>query len=467
MTAFTRRKFLHTSGLTAGSILGFPAIVSGQNLNGRPRVACIGVGGKGKSDTENTAKVGCDIVGLCDVDGGTLEKMAGKFPKAKKYSDFRKMLEEMDGEIDAVTVSTPDHCHGVAGIKAMQMGKHVYVQKPLTQTVWESRTMRNLARDKNLATQMGNQGSAEDGLRRSVEVIQGGVIGKPLELHVWTNRPVWPQGLDRPEGSDPIPDNLDWELWLGPAQFRPFKKGVYHTFKWRGWKDFGTGALGDMACHTVNMPFRALKLGYPERIECEFSSRNYPETYPLSSRVRFDFPARAGLPPLKFWWYEGNPSNNFKPIRPYPDLIKHVIASQGKFPKSGCLIIGDEGELYSGDDYGRDFFLKQKGDKMYIRGNDHPACKGIPQSIRRAPKGMGQLGHHQEWVDMMKGGAPAYSNFEIAAYLNEVILLGCIAQNIGEGKPIGWDGPAMKSTDNEAASKLVKRNYRDGWEPQV
>ena len=467
MNTFTRRKFLQTSGLTAGSILGFPAIVSGQNLNGRPRVACIGVGGKGKSDTENTAKCGCDIVGLCDVDGGTLDKMAATFPKAKKHQDFRKMLQEMDGEIDAVTISTPDHCHGVAGIMAMQMGKHVYVQKPLTQTVWESRVMRNLAREKGLATQMGNQGSSEPGLRRSVEVIQAGVIGKPLELHVWTNRPVWPQGLDRPEGSDPIPEDLAWDLWLGPAQFRPFKKDVYHRFKWRGWKDFGTGALGDMACHTVNMPFRALKLGYPDRIECEVSSRTFPETYPLSSRVRFDFPARAGLPPMQFWWYEGNPSSKFKPIRPYSDVTKEVVAFKGKLPKSGCLIIGTEGELYSDDDYGREFFLKRKGDKAYIRGDEHPDCVDVPQSIPRAVNSEKHLGHHQEWVDMMKGGAPAYSNFEIAAYLNEVILLGCIAQNIGEGRPISWDGEKQQSPDNPEATKLVKRNYREGWEPRV
>ena len=459
----TRRKFLGATGSAAasGAVFGFPAIVSGQNLNSKIRVACIGVGGKGDSDTKNAAKEGGEIAAICDVDTKMLARMGEHFPKAAKYQDFRKMFDEMEKSIDAVTVSTPDHMHGVAGIHAMQLGKHAYVQKPLTQTVWEARVMRDLAREKKLATQMGNQGSAYDGLRRSVEVIQSGVIGKPQELHVWTNRPVWPQGLDRPNGEDPVPENLDWNLWLGPAEMRPYKNGVYHTFKWRGWKDFGTGALGDMACHTVNMPFRALKLGYPTRIECEFSSREYAETFPKSSRIRFDFPAREGWPPLKFFWYEGSPKKDFWPIRPYPDLIKNVIASQGKFPQSGALIVGDEGELYSGDDYGRSFFLKRNDEPAYVPGDSHAMCKEVPRTIPRSP------GHVKEWFDMMKGGEPAYSNFEIAAYLTEVILLGCIAQNIGEGRPIKWDGPNMKSMDNEEASKLVRRTYRPGWEPKV
>ena len=421
MTEFTRRKFIKKTGLTAGSILGFPAIVSGQNLNSKIRVACIGVGGKGSSDTDNAAREGGEIVALCDVDANTLGKKAQKFPKAAKFQDFRKMLEKMENQIDAVTVSIPDHCHGVAGITAMQMGKHAYVQKPLTQTVWESRFMRRLARENKLATQMGNQGSANEGLRRAVEVIHAGAIGEPLELHVWTNRPVWPQGIGRPEGSDPIPDNLDWDLWLGPAQPRPFKRGVYHTFKWRGWADFGTGALGDMACHTVNMPFRALKLGYPDRIECEVASRDFGETFPLTSRVRFDFPAREGWPALKFWWYDGNPKDRQAPIRPYTDITKNLVTKQGKLPVPCCLIKGSEGEIYSPDDYGQTFYLMRQGETTYTNGNTHPFCKNIPKTIPRSP------GHVREWFDMMKDyNKKSYSNFEIAAYLNEVILLGNI-----------------------------------------
>ena len=461
MKQFTRRKFVRNTGITAGSVLGFPAIVSGQNLNSKIRVACIGTGGKGSSDTDNAAREGGEIVALCDIDRNMLKRKAQKFPKAKQYQDFRKLLEEMENQIDAVTVSTPDHCHGVAAITAMAMGKHAYVQKPLAQTVWESRIMRNLAREKKLATQMGNQGSANEGLRRGVEVIHAGAIGKPQELHVWTNRPVWPQGIDRPQGSDPVPGHLDWDLWLGPALPRPYKAGVYHTFKWRGWFDFGTGALGDMACHTVNMPFRALKLGYPDRIECEMSSRDFGETYPLSTRVRFDFPARDGWPELKFWLYDGNPKSAFKPLRPYTDITKNLVDKQGKLPASCCLIKGSEGEFYSPDDYGSQFFVMLKGEKVYTNGNNHEAAKAIPQSIPRSP------GHVKEWFNMISDGTPAYSNFEIAAYLNEVILLGCIAQRIGEGRPIEWDGPNMKSKDNPEASKLVKRDYRAGWEPKI
>ena len=323
--------------------------------------------------------------------------------------------------------------------------------------------MRNLAREKKLATQMGNQGSANEGLRRGVEVIHAGAIGKPQELHVWTNRPVWPQGVDRPKGSDPVPAHLDWDLWLGPALPRPYKAGVYHTFKWRGWFDFGTGALGDMACHTVNMPFRALKLGYPDRIECEVASRPYKETFPLSSRVRFDFPSRGDWPAMKFWWYDGNPRDRQAPIRPYSDITANLVSNQGnKLPASCCLIKGTEGEIYSPDDYGQNVFLMRKGEKSYTNINNHPACKDIPKVIPRSP------GHVKEWFQMMKDpGKPAYSSFEIAAYLNEVILLGCLAQQIGEGRPIEWDGPNMKSKDNEEASKLVKRDYRPGWEPKI
>ena len=245
--------------------LAFPYVGKVLGANDRINVACIGVGGKGDSDSSDAKRCGGNIIAICDVDKDTLAKKNKQFPEAKQYQDYRKLLDEMGKDIDAVTVSTPDHNHGVAAIRAMKMGKHCFCQKPLVQTVNEARIMRALAKENKLATQMGNQGSSEDGLRRAVEVIQAGVIGKPKELHVWSNRPVWPQGLERPQGQDEVPSNLDWDLWLGPAALRPFKKGVYHTFNWRGWFDFGTGALGDMACHTVNMPFRALKLGFPQR----------------------------------------------------------------------------------------------------------------------------------------------------------------------------------------------------------
>ncbi|HOW63712.1 MAG TPA: Gfo/Idh/MocA family oxidoreductase [Candidatus Paceibacterota bacterium] len=468
MNAMNRRQFLSRTSMGVGTAaIFFPYVGQVLGANERINVACIGVGGKGDSDSSDAAKCGGNIVALCDVDKNTLDRKLKQFPQAKGYQDYRKLLDEMGKDIDAVTVSTPDHNHGIAAIRAMKMGKHCFCQKPLTQNVEEARIMRQLSKEKKLATQMGNQGSAENGLRRAVEVIHAGVIGKPLELHVWSNRPVWPQGYDRPAGSDPVPSTLDWDLWLGPAAMRPFKQGCYHTFAWRGWYDFGTGALGDMACHTVNMPFRALKLGFPTLVECELASRVYPETFPETSRIRFEFPEREGLPPLKFWWYDGNPSGTpvppgagkrekIKPLRPDAGICKEIIAMDN-MPGSGALIVGEKGKIFSPDDYGAQFYMILKGEEGFMSGDKHEACKAIPQSIPRSP------GHMQEWFRMMKEGTPSYSNFDIAAYLTEIILLGCIALRVGEGYRMEWDGPNMKSTNLPQAAQFVSRKNRAGW----
>jgi hypothetical protein len=479
-----RRTFLRRTTLAAGAAsLSFPFVGKVLGANDRINVACIGVGGKGDSDSSHAFAAGGNIVGICDIDSNTLngrhrsfKAMAEKENRTydgKPYRDWRKMLDELGNSIDAVTVSTPDHVHGLAAITAMRMGKHIYCQKPLTQTVWEAREMRKLAKEKKLATQMGNQGSAGDGLRRAIEVIQAGVIGAPRELHVWSNRPIWPQGLDRPQGEDPVPENVDWDLWLGPAAYRPYKRGVYHTFAWRGWYDFGTGALGDMACHTVNMPFRAMKLGYPNGIELELASRIYPETFPLTSRIRFDFPEREGLPPCKFWWYDGNPvashamfrSGNFvSPLRPSGDITREIIAQRGELPHSGCLIIGEKGKLFAGDDYGARFQIMLNDEKEYTNSDRHEACKSVPQSIPRVNSRDTDLAMKQEWFEMMKGGPAAFSNFDVAAYLTETILLGCIALRCGVGHKLDWDGPNMRATNAPEAAQFVKRRNRKGWE---
>ena len=455
----TRRQFLNRTTLAATTAtLAFPYVGRVQGANDRINVACIGVGGKGDSDSTEAGKNNANIVAICDVDQNSLDKKAKQFPQAKQYRDYRKLLDEMGKDIDAVTVSTPDHNHGIASIRAMKMGKHCFCQKPLTQTVAEARLMRQLSKEKKLATQMGNQGSAENGLRRAIEVVQAGVIGQPLELHVWSNRPIWPQGLDRPSGNDPVPANMDWDLWLGPAAQRPFKSGVYHTFNWRGWFDFGTGALGDMACHTVNMPFRALKLGFPNVVECELTSRRYAETFPKTSRLRFEFPEREGLPPLKFWWYDGNPRDALKPLRPGVDATREIVSMMGELPGSGALIVGEKGKLFSPDDYGSKFFVALKDQEKMEAGNTHPACKDVPESIPRSP------GHMQEWFRMMKDGTPSFSNFDVAAYLTEIILLGCVALRVGEGYRMDWDGPNMKSTNLPEAAQFVSRQNRPGWE---
>jgi predicted dehydrogenase len=456
----SRRQFIARTSMAVGAAsIAFPYVGRVLGANDRINVACIGVGGKGDSDSSDAANFG-QIVAICDVDQNNLDRKAnqfkGKFPDLKKYTDYRELIEKSGKDIDAVTVSTPDHHHGVAAILAMKQGKHCFCQKPLVQTVYEARTVRALAREKKLATQMGNQGSAEPGLRRAVEVIHAGVIGKPLELHVWSNRPIWPQGYARPDGADPIPASLDWDKWLGPAKERPFKKDIYHPFAWRGWFEFGTGALGDMACHTVNMPFRALKLGYPNVVEYEKGSQFFPETYPKTSKIRFEFPEREGLPALKFWWYDGNPGDK-ETLRPGGETTKEINSTFEKLPGSGALIIGEKGKIFSPDDYGAQFYIVKNGKEDFVRGDNDDECKAVKQSIPRSP------GHMKEWFEMIRNGTPAYSNFEIAGYLAEVILLGCVALRVGAGKRMEWDGPNMKSPNLPEAAQFVKRDYRTGW----
>lgn len=444
----TRRNFIKYSSLTAGGmVLGAPYIMrSAESPNGKLNIGVIGAGGKGSSDTDSCASE--NIVALCDIDDNTLKARGEKYPQARLFNDYRKMLDQMKN-LDAVIVATPDHHHAPASIRAMKMGKHVYCQKPLTHSVYEARLMRETARKHKVATQMGNQGSAESGLRRAIEVIQAGAIGSVRQVHVWSNRPIWPQGMGRPTGTPPVPSNIHWDLFLGPAPERPYHPD-YQPFKWRGWVDYGTGALGDMACHTANMPFRALKLGYPTSIEAETSGFN-GESYPKSSKIRFEFPAREGLAPVSFFWYDGG-------NKPSRDTAEHVLSYLGKqkdkegkpisdLPGSGCLLVGDKGHIFSPDDYGSRFFLLPEKEYVDFKGPD--------QTIPRSP------GHYKEWLDACKGGKPAFSNFDIAAYLTEIILLGCVA--IRAGKKIEWNGPKMKSTNAPEVAKFVKRDYRKGW----
>jgi hypothetical protein len=488
-STFTRRGFIKHGALTAATLLAAPYLLRSQDAPRKINIGIIGAGGKGETDTDNVARE--NIIALCDVDPKRLQERLAKYPGAKGFTDYRKLLEQMGKSLDAVIIAAPDHHHGIATAMAMKMKKHVYTQKPLTQTVYEARVLRKLAAETGVVTQMGNQGSSEPGLRRAIEVIQSGVIGKVSELHVWTNRPIWPtNGLDRPKGSDPIPEGMDWDMWLGPAPKRPYKgilseenlkniggknkKSVaklgyyYHPHNWRGWFDFGTGALGDMACHTVNMPFRALKLGYPTVIEHEAAKLAKKESFPRSSRIRFDFPQREDMAPLKFWWYDGNPSwKDVEPFRPNPELTKEILEMQdGKLPGSGCLLIGDKGKLFSPDDYGARFYVKLKDEKEYVSSLNHEACKSVAQRLPRNPhEGSADPIHHLEWLDAIRNNDPkaAFSQFSVAAYLTEIILLGCIALRHGVGKPIQWDGPNAKAK-NANLSHLVKRQYRKGWE---
>ena len=471
-SSLNRRDFLKTTALAGGAVaFGVPLLVRGQNLNSKLNIAAIGVGGKGHSDVDCCASE--NIVALCDVDKDHCEGQLEKYSSAKFYQDFRKMFDEMGKSIDAVTVSTPDHFHAIAASAAIKHGKHVYVQKPLTQTIYEARQLRDLAKQHKVVTQMGNQGSSADGLRRAVECVQAGLIGQVSEVHVWTNRPIWPQGLDRPTDQDPVPASLDWNQWIGPAPMRPFKKGVYNPFNWRGWQDFGTGALGDMACHTVNMPFRALQLGYPTEIEATSSGMNR-ETYPLSSKIRFEFPARPlgklELSSATLWWYDGGkPDSKGRgghdgSNKPAKQITADVEAMMGNVPGSGCLLIGEKGKVFSPDDYGARFFVKLKDEPEFINSDSHAAVGVIPKTIPRNPyKGDADLRHHLEWINAIKENKPetCYSRFDITAYLTEIMLLGIVA--LRTGKKLEWNGPKMRAKNAPEAAQFVKRTNRKGW----
>jgi predicted dehydrogenase len=476
----SRRQFIKYGSLAAGgAVLTGPYLLRGQNLNSRLNIAQIGCSGKGGSDVQCCGTE--NIVAICDVNSNATSPLSDALKQAgfnaNVYKDFRELFDKEKG-IDAVDIAVPDHSHAIIAATALKLGKHVYCQKPLTHDVAEARLLRDLARQYKVATQMGNQGSASDGLRRGVEVIQGGLIGPVHHAYVWTNRPIWPQGQDRPAGSDPVPANLDWDLWLGTAPARPFKdhwpeaqaadlaqflrysQNTYQPFNWRGWMDYGTGALGDMACHTVNWPFRSLKLGYPTEIEAS-SSGLKPEMYPTSSRIRFEFPAREGLPPVTFHWSDGG-------NKPPDDVTADITATFGGISNSGCIMVGDNGMVFSPDDGDQELrvFVKLKGDKEITALPRHAAAAAIPQTIPRNAfdrQAAPDFRHHQEWIAACKSGKheTAYSNFEIAAYLTEIILLGCVA--LRAGQKLEWDGPGMKATNTVAAAQFIKRDYRAGW----
>jgi predicted dehydrogenase len=424
------------------------------------------VGGKGGSDTSHIAENGVSIVGLCDVDGKTLTKKGREFKDAKQFQDFREMLDQLGDKVDIVTVSTPDHNHATAAVRAMKMKKHIYCQKPLTWSIAEARLMRETAAEMGVVTQMGNQGTSEDGLREAVEVIRSGAIGDVSEVHIWSNRPVWPQGIGRPEGEDPIPEELNWDAWIGAAPMRPYKEGVYHSFKWRGWVDFGTGALGDMACHTTNMPVMALKLWDPVAVTATKNPGLFEgETFPGSSALEFEFPEREGLPPCKFFWYDGGNLPSDEILSQLPKGFQRKIEQQKKDPNrktSGAVVVGSKGLLFSPDDYGAKYYLLPE-DKF----SDYEPPE---QTLPRIPfKGSGDQRQKWEFVSTVKGEYEpgTMSNFGYAGRLTETILVGNLAMRAGEGQRIEWDAKNLTSTNVPEVNQFVQREYRAGWEPDA
>ncbi len=417
--------------------------------NEKLNIAGVGVGGKGSSDIMKCSSE--NVVALCDIDWHRGAGAIKRFGKAKKYHDYRVMFDEMDKQIDAITCSTPDHTHASVSVQAMRMGKHVYCQKPLTHDVYEARLMAETAKQCNVATQMGNQGTAHGGFRTAVEVIRSGAIGNVTEAHVWTNRPVWPQGLPTPKGSDPIPDHIKWNLFVGTAPMRPYKKEVYHPWNWRGWWDFGTGALGDMGCHTANMAFMALELGSPTSASAECSGFA-KDSFPTWSVITLEFPARGKLPPLKWVWYDGGKD---KPERVHSKL-KSLIHGE-KYAGSGSVLIGDKGTLYSPSDYGASWVLLPK--------NKFEGFKPPDQTIERWPGGDRDIDGTQrkEWIRACKDPSkPALSNFAYAGALTETLVLGNIAMYVG--KKIEFDGKKCAITNCPEGQALIRRQYRKGWE---
>ncbi len=440
MPRTTRRQFLQTTAATgvgfwvAGGFTPKRSLAANETIN----FACIGVGGKGGSDSRDAARSG-NIVALCDVDSGNLGKQAKLLKCDKTYSDWRKMLDEMDKGIDAVTISTPDHSHAPATIRAMRMGKHCFTQKPLTHTIYEARRLGEVAREMGVATEMGNQGTANSGLRLAAAYVQSGKLGDLKEVHVWTNRPVWPQGLDRPTDTPPVPESLNWDAWIGPAPMRPYSP-AYHPFKWRGWWDFGTGALGDMACHTLNLPYAACDLKDPVSVQAITSGHN-KETYPAWSEITFEYPATDKRSAVTLKWYDGG--------RRPPEAL--LAGSKNNFTSSGAVIIGEKGTIYAPKDYASDVEL--------IGSEKFPETDYV-----RSP------GHFQEWVDAIKGGSPAMSNFpDYAGPLTETILLGNLAlwaapEADTVGKKIEWDAKKLVATNAPEVMHTVKKEYRQGWE---
>jgi len=462
----TRRTFIKSAAAVAGAavVAGMPGCAAPGAARRKPRraipsvtaarrdklrLAFIGTGGIGGWHLDKTHELGVVCPCYCDVDTTHMKKAAEYFPDAKTYQDYRKMFDKEHKNFDAVMIGIPDHHHYPATIIAMQLGKHVYTQKPLTHTPWEARQLAEAAFKYKVATQMGNQGHAMNGWRLVYEWYQDGALGHVKEVHTWTNRPGgwWPQGMGRPEGEDPVPANLDWDVWLGPAPMRPYrgpqpgqKYGVYHPFVWRGWWDFGCGALGDMACHTMDCLFAALDPGHPAAVEPVAMTPMNDESFPNSTVIRWEFPRRGLRPAFAAYWYDGD-------LRPH---VPEALELGRRLPETGNLFIGTKASLLVAGDYGeRPRVIPES--KMQAIGKP-------PQMLERSP------GQAEEWIMAAKGEKPIdfpKSNFAYAGPMTEAILLGNIALRMG--RRLEWDGERMEFTNVPEANEFVRTEYREGW----
>ena len=482
---FSRRHFLQLTA-SAAAMLGLSAadgiVIAAEPQVRKPkplapgakvRVAQVGFGGnnskgKGFSDINSCAESGqAEVVALCDTDWSLsgVQALFKKYPNAKQYKDFRKMLLEMDDQIDAVGIATPDHMHFLVAYMAISMGKHVYVQKPLTQTVWEAQQLLDLARKHGVVTQMGNQGHAGEGIRRVREWVQAGLIGDVKEVHIWTNRPIWPQGMPkRPEPSEK-PKEFAWDLWLGRAEKRPYAgeqplpagakdkpyggTGAYHPFNWRGWRAFGAGALGDMGCHIMDASFWALDLDQVDPISIEADTEGLTEeAFPKASTVIYKFPARGKMPELTLTWYDGGRK---------PKLPAELMPARG-LAQGGMILIGEKAAIYNADDYCNIEAMRFLPDskRQELKPNS------VPKTIKRVPQG----NPHVEWLTAIQKGEVhgCGSNFEYSVPLTKMVVLGNLA--VLSGKKIEWDGKKMVCTNVPEANQFVKPTFRKGWSPE-
>lgn len=473
----SRRKFLRNTATAFAGMYIIPRHVLGRGFvapSDKLTIASIGVGGKGADDINHFFASGkANIAVLCDVDDRQAAGSRKKFPNAKYYKDYREMLEKEGKSIDAVSVSTPDHQHAVAAMAAMQLGKHVYVQKPMAHDIYEARKMTEAARKYKVVTQMGNQGASGDGVRQLIDWYKAGLIGDVTEVFCYTDRPVWPQGVLKPTTSSPIPSELDFDLWLGTAPKKDYFDGLL-PFNWRGWWDYGTGALGDMGCHIIAPPFQVLELGYPISAECSTATRYFenwhwqyaPDSGPISSYTTLVFKQKNGKPNLKFHWMDGG----IQPERPEELGPNEEMGDGG----NGVIFVGTKGKMMCGT-YGIN-------PQLLPTSKTKEASAKVPQTIKRVP-GSAE-GHYAAWVLACIAGYGSSeannlsSRFDIAGPLTETVLMGNLAirsadirktdnkGNIsypGRHIKLVWDGDNMKITNFDEANQFVKRTYRDGW----
>lgn len=420
-----RRTFVTTASTIGVGVYSSLAPAQSKSINEKLNLACIGTANRAAEDIKGVNHE--RIVALCDVDNNFLKKSLATFSDAKGFDDYREMLDKMADQIDAVVVGTTDHHHAPASMRAIKLGKHVYCEKPLTHTVQEARMIAEAAKAAGVATQLGTQIHAENNYRRVVEIIQSGAIGDITDVHVWVGKG-WGGG-ERPEKADPVPEHLNWDVWLGPAEVRPYAAGVYHPANWRRWWDFGQGTLGDMGCHYIDLPFWALGLRHPTHIEAEGPSP-HPETAPLGLIVRYRFPKTEVAPAINLTWYDG-------------DKTPREVMGQ-RVPNAGVMFVGSGGMMFASYTNYKLF----PSDKF---AGFKPPAPSIPDSI----------GHHREWLKACRDGSPTTCNFDYSGALTETVLLGNVAYR--SGGPIQWDAKSM-TADRADAQRYVSKSYRSGWE---